>query len=161
MTMDESRIETLRESSPEATSADARPVLSQGVKAWGPFRNGKFYVNVGFAEYTPEQALRLAIEIVECAMVAAQAQREHDHGVAPMKPAAVPPWQVPDQPAATEQDTARRAAAGEAAQVAGTMWAAAADHAPLPDHLRDVPTGDHAEPRPPMAGPQPGPRYGE
>lgn len=73
----DSQLRTVREKpSPEATNTGGRHTVTLGVKAWGPFRDGRFLVNVGHAEYTPAQAIRLAVEIMECASAAAQAQRE-------------------------------------------------------------------------------------
>lgn len=66
------------ESTPEATSTGGPHTVSQGVKAWGPFSDGRFLVNVGHAEYTPTQALVLAAVIARAALEAGAAQARHD-----------------------------------------------------------------------------------
>jgi len=58
---------------PEATSTGGPHTVSQGVKAWGPFHDGRFLVNVGHAEYTPTQALVLAAVIARAALEAGAA----------------------------------------------------------------------------------------
>jgi len=68
------------ESTPEATSTGGPHTVSQGVKAWGPFHDGRFLVNVGHAEYTPTQALVLAAVISRAALEAGAAQAKHDQG---------------------------------------------------------------------------------
>jgi hypothetical protein len=63
------------EQTPEATAGMPGTLV---VKAWGPFRDGRFLVNVGHAEYTPNQALVLAAVIARAALEAGAAQARYD-----------------------------------------------------------------------------------
>jgi hypothetical protein len=63
---------------PEATNSGGSHVVTLGVKAWGPFRDGRFLVNVGHGEYTPAQALALAQAIIQASGRAKAAQHEYD-----------------------------------------------------------------------------------